>query len=158
MDESTVQSNAVPTVETIGSLLSDPNLIRQVASILGTTKATGATAASSAGSNEPLSPLSDPELLKKLPQVLSLLKPLLSAPPTVEATVEATAVADSAEPSEHIETAATPPSSIPKPNSHDACRDDLLLALKPFLSPERREAVDTILRIARLGNILKQLR
>ena len=40
----------------------------------------------------------------------------------------------------------------------DKYRDGLLLALRPFLSPERREALDTLLRIARLGSVLRQIR
>lgn len=36
-------------------------------------------------------------------------------------------------------------------------REALLCALKPFLSPSRREAVDTVLRVARLGELLQRL-
>ena len=36
-------------------------------------------------------------------------------------------------------------------------REALLCALKPFLSPARREAVDTVLRVARLRELLQGL-
>ena len=34
----------------------------------------------------------------------------------------------------------------------------LLLALKPFLSPHRQTAVDSIMRVSQLGHILQQLK
>lgn len=77
--------------------------------------------------------LSNPAMMAKLPQIMELLRPMIQAPPTRS-------------------------SSHPDPHkSPETCRNDLLLALKPFLSPERREAVDVILHIAQLGNILRQL-
>ena len=78
--------------------------------------------------------LGDPALLEKLPQIMATVKPLLATLPT------------------------TPPAQAAEPKSLPACRDHLLLSLKPFLSPTRRDAVDTILRIARLGEILGQLK
>ena len=86
--------------------------------------------------------LSDPAFLAKLPQMMSVLKPMLGAVP--------------ANPSP----AAVPTGAAGRGQSKPLadCRDDLLLALKPFLSPERREAVDSILRISRLGPVLRQIR
>ena len=79
--------------------------------------------------------LSNPALLEKLPQMLAVMKPLLSAPP---------------------------PPKKEEPHAHSGsvseCRDRLLLALKPFLTPARREAVDSILRISHLGSIFTQLK
>ena len=76
--------------------------------------------------------LSNPALMAKLPQMMSMLAPMLSSPPT--------------------------PHRNEAHKSAEDHRNDLLLALKPFLSPERCQAVDTILRIARLGTILRQIK
>ncbi len=72
-------------------------------------------------------PLSDPRLLSALPTVLSLLR------------------------------TTSPPRKKEGGGSRAECRDRLLIALKPFLSPERCAAVDTLLRISSLGNVLKKL-
>lgn len=74
--------------------------------------------------------LSNPELMSKLPQVMAMLKPMLG---------------EGASPS-------APHKGTPEEN-----RNALLLALKPFLSEDRQHAVDAILRIAKLGNVLRQL-
>ncbi len=74
--------------------------------------------------------LSNPALMAKLPQMMSMLGPMLSS--------------------------ASPPNTQSK--SSEDCRNDLLLALKPFLSPERCQAIDTMLRIAKLGTILRQIK
>lgn len=68
-------------------------------------------------------------LMEKLPGILSALRPLLSGMRTA---------------------------SLQKGNLSD--RDALLLALKPFLSPARQEAIDTILRVSRLGGVIKNLK
>lgn len=81
--------------------------------------------------------LSDPDLLKKLPQMMETLRPMLQ-----EAGVS------------------VPASAVGHTHGHSPsrnCRDDLLLALKPFLSPHRAEAVDMIIRLSRLGNVLGAL-
>ncbi len=158
MDE---QSNTTPAAsglptELIGNLLSNPALLQKLASVVGnlgqstnpapkeqntpeeeSTSPPSLPAMASGGLPSPdrLSALlSNPEMLEKLPQMLSVMKPMLAG------------------------------LSQPKPStpSHkqdpQTCRDNLLLSLKPFLSPERREAVDTILRISRLGTVLGQLK
>ena len=40
----------------------------------------------------------------------------------------------------------------------DRNREALLRALKPYLSPERRAAVDYLIRLARIGDALRALR
>ena len=42
-----------------------------------------------------------------------------------------------------------------KPSEGCAVREKLLLSLKPYLSPERAAAVDYLVRISRLGDILR---
>ena len=43
----------------------------------------------------------------------------------------------------------------PAQEDHRAC---LLRALKPYLSPSRREAVDTVLRLSQLSDVLARIR
>ena len=76
--------------------------------------------------------LSNPELMAKLPQMMSMLAPMLSS------------------------TQAPAQSNAPK--STEDYRNDLLQALRPFLSPERSQAIDAMLRIAKLGTILRQIK
>ncbi len=143
------ESPSPPSGEALQSLLSNPDLIQRVRGILSSTSdpplAEAPTKENSPPEpSPPSSPpidglsrlLSDPALLEKLPGILATVKPLLSALPTM----------------------AAPPATNAEPKSLPACRDHLLLSLKPFLSPARRDAVDTILRIARLGEVLGQLK
>lgn len=50
------------------------------------------------------------------------------------------------------------PSAPVREKSAEDRRRDLLLALKPFLSKSRGDAVDMILQISRLGNVLHLMR
>lgn len=75
------------------------------------------------------SALQNPELLSKLPAVMSLLKPMLG-------------------------TSAAEPDKPARPESE---RDRLLIALRPFLSKERQEMVESILRLSQLGDVLRHL-
>ena len=79
--------------------------------------------------------LSDPAMLEKLPQMIAVMKPLLGSL-----------------------TAPQPKQEKDTDQSPTACRNNLLLALKPFLSPHRRDAIDTMLRISHLGNVFSQLK
>ena len=45
-----------------------------------------------------------------------------------------------------------------KPSEACSVREKFLLSLKPYLSPERAAAVDYLVRIARLGDILHTLK
>lgn len=152
MDESiTDKATSLPNSEAglLGALLSNPELSGRLKSILSSVTEGKLSEEDAEGSREPPSTpkptgtdglsalLSDPTLLAKLPSILSIVKPLLSSisPST---------------PSPLNETDAK--------SGSPACRDNLLLALKPFLSPERRQAVDAMLRISKLGEILGQLK
>ena len=73
--------------------------------------------------------LGNPELMEKLPRMLAAVKPMLSAP-----------------------------ESPPREFSPEQKREALLLALKPFLSPERQRAVDTLLQVSHMGLLLKNLK
>ena len=160
MDDRTVNPPVVDPPKANGSttldaLLANPTLLQSVAKLLGGTSAPTqstedtpsptAPAALASESTAVLSDglaqaLSDPALMEKLPQMLALLKPMLEngTQPIVAEATPAIALAPSARRGQN-------------------CRDDLLLALKPFLSKERCEAVDAILRISRLGQVLRHL-
>lgn len=118
------EPTAFPTSDGIEKLLSNPDLLRTVI---------GGAGAESDGLSRVLS---DPALMAKLPAVIEMIKPMMSA----EASTNA-------------------PTTLPtqKPLPHNR-RDDLLLALKPFLSTDRAAAVDTLLRLAQLGSILQNLK
>lgn len=132
------EPSATPSTESLEKLLSNPELIRTIGSIMGAPSESSPDAPADDGLSRVLS---DPELMAKLPKVVEMLKPMLQSTPASTST-----------PAESIPTAARP--SAP-PHS---CRDDLLLALKPFLSPERAATIDVILRLGRLGSVLQALK
>lgn len=87
--------------------------------------------------------LANPELLARLPQIMAAIKPMLGSLPVAEHGAEkADEKAD--------EKKEPPPPTL--------CREQLLLALKPFLSRERCDAVDTILRLSKLGAVFQLLK
>lgn len=77
--------------------------------------------------------LSDPEIMSKLPEVISVLRPMLG-----DGTKQASPK------SEHT-------------HANDQ-RMALLCALKPYLSPKRCEAIDYFTRISKLGDMIKNLK
>lgn len=167
---------ASPLSGMLEGLLSNPEMLKRIGSIIGAmssaqpstpapdpsvqvavqdTSAVEETAESSAPEATPASAsginfmggdglaslLTDPSMLEKLPQIIAVMKPLMASMPPPKP---------------------SPPSHSSSPPSHSSspqdCRDNLLLALKPFLSPERRDAVDSIIRISKLGTVFKQLK
>lgn len=96
--------------------------------------------------------LSNPELMAKLPQMMAMLRPMLEQ-----------SNAGTAGSTDSIPETATPasvPASVPAqpaPKKPADQRTALLVALKPFLSEDRRNAVDAMLRISALGDVLRRL-
>jgi hypothetical protein len=93
--------------------------------------------------------LSSPELLSKIPTIIATLKPILellgNAPKT-----------EASEPSLPASSSPTDPRG--QKNSAISDRHSALLcAMKPYLSPERQQAIDYIIKLGRLGDILKTL-
>lgn len=136
----------------LGTLLSNPDLIRNISSMLGGTN-TGTTesAAPAPSSTPPLNNetvadgisrvLSNPEMMAKLPDVMKMLAPMMQQTQSAQG-------------------ASVPASATPSHGGgHDrrGCRNDLLLALKPFLSPERCRAIDMLLGLSRLGDVLQKM-
>lgn len=95
--------------------------------------------------------LSNPELLSKLPQMISLAKPLMSV------FSQSTQQTDGTDKS--VATVTPAPASA-QHNAKQHLPDNraaLLHAMKPYLSQERREAIDYIVKLEKLGEILKSL-
>ena len=150
-------SNSSPPTDAsalIGKLLSNPDLLRNLSSVLGAS-GTGTTPTSEA--QTPPSPpnvppaennqavadgisrvLSNPEMMAKLPDVMKMLAPM----------VQQTQAAPSL---------STLPAKEHGERDRRGCRNDLLIALKPFLSPERCRAIDMLLGLSRLGDALQKM-
>ena len=95
--------------------------------------------------------MSNPELIAKIPQLISFVTPLLSGflgshtETQKEGEIPAVSSVVSAQ------------KSPPKPMSHSDSRAALLCAIKPYLCADRQAAVDYIIKLSRLGEILKTL-
>ncbi len=118
-------------------------------SAAGATNATKSEPQSAAIGGDLLSSLlSSPELMTKLPSIIAAVKPFMEMM--------------SAQGSSAPEAAPTFAPSSPKlqgsPHRGDGdSRTALLCAMKPYLSAERRQAIDYIVKLGRLGDILKTL-
>lgn len=119
----------------------------------------GESAASSAAQN-PMgdvlsSLLSNPELLAKLPSLLSSMKPILDMLGGVGAAGTAQTSATASPP---VGAQSEPASEQDKSSDKKSdSRTALLCAMKPYLSPDRQNAIDYIVKLGRLGDILKSL-
>jgi len=114
------------------------------------------------GSGDILSSLlSNPELISKLPTIISSIKPIIEMLGSVGAvgSVGSTPVT----PSDFVEVSQNPDppeslhSAAVKHNGKSDSRTALLCAMKPYLSRDRQNAIDYIVKIGRLGDILKTL-
>lgn len=157
MDENASVGSATPQTSQIpqllNTLLANPELMGNIKKML-TSEPAGEKSASppdtqdtvpvsnSVGSDGLASLLSDPAVMAKLPGIIAAVKPLLADLPTAQ------------EPAHPVSSQMNTASSKSLP----VCRDNLLLALKPFLSPARCEAIDSMIRIAKLGELLGQLK
>ena len=98
--------------------------------------------------------LSNPELLIKLPSIISAAKPIIDIFSQSQRSVSI--------PASDSVAAGT---NLPTPqNSHSStagreveCRNALLCAMKPYLSRDRQNTIDYIVKLSRLGDILKTL-
>ena len=130
----------------LGSLLSNPDLLRNISQALGggaTTKEPSPSVplppTNSEGAVEGISRvLSNPEMMAKLPDVMKMLAPMVQG-------------------AQSLPPAPVPPSKENSERDRRGCRNDLLIALKPFLSPERCRAIDMLLGLSRLGDALQKM-
>ena len=119
----------------LGQILSNKELMSKIGEIAATNKPLSGESDSTKPLNESQQPveisslLSNPDITSKLPDVINVIKPLVSEG---------------------------------KSNGNgDASFDKrlgLLMAMKPYLSPKRCEAVDYIVRISKLSQTLKGLK
>ncbi len=94
---------------------------------------------------DPLSAmLANPEILAKLPQIISAARPILSS-----------LQSSTAQP--HSQDASHPPLSASQ-NTNSSPHTLLLSALKPYLSQSRQDALDGIVRITGLMEVMRMLR
>ncbi len=110
-----------------------------------------ASAAAPAAASVIPSFLSDPSLLQKLPQLLTLLKPLMQSSEKSEKGEKST---------EEEKDNAIPTASgriPPPPQKPRDRRIALLLALKPYLSSPRRESIDTLVTLCKWNDLLSGL-
>ena len=141
--ETTSPKTADPSA-LLGSLLSNPDLLRNISAMLGGgASAEQAPAAPPTASGDGVADgisrvLSNPEMMAKLPDVMKMLAPMVqgaqSSPPVPLS-----------------------PAREPEERDRRGCRNDLLIALKPFLSPERCRAIDMLLGLSRLGDALQKM-
>ena len=131
----------------LGKLLSSPDLVKNLSSVLGasgTADPTASVSASASAENvgEGISRvLSNPEMMAKLPDMMKMLAPMVQQGSSSGASVPAVAAA----------------SHGGGERDRRGCRNDLLVALKPFLSPERCRAIDMLLGLSRLGDALQKM-
>ena len=111
-----------------------------------------ASATTNAASGDILSSLlSNPELIAKLPAIISSIKPIIDM-----------LGKSAAQQNDSVAVAALPVDNAPSlPASRitqgSESRTALLCAMKPYLSEDRRNAIDYIVKLGRLGDILKTL-
>jgi len=111
--------------------------------------------------------LNDPQMMAKLPEVMAMLKPMMSDMASMSgmagavgseqggaegatAAVEAASVKPAQDGGVEAEAVIASPSK----RVHDR-RLALLKALRPYMSPRRQEAIDYILRMDRFGNMFR---
>ena len=138
----------------LSSLLSNPDLIRNISAMIG--KPGEGAIEKPATQSIPSQPiatnndavtagisrvLSNPEMMAKLPDVMKMIAPMMQQ---TQSPLGESAPASVA-------------SSQSEAKDRRGCRNDLLVALKPFLSPERCRAVDMLLGLSRLGDVLQKM-
>ena len=152
---SDIESNTPKPIDAsalLGSLLSNPDLLRNISSMIGKS-GEGATekpapqpiSSPSVANNDAVTDgisrvLSNPEMMAKLPDVMKMLAPMMQGVQSSQG-----------------ESSPTSASLQSGAKDRHGCRNDLLIALKPFLSPERCHAIDMLLGLSRLGDVLQKM-
>ena len=141
-NENTVNTPSPPLADIIGKLMSDPQILSTLSSVIGkgsNTKGQGdeknnieATAAEEA----PPSPPATDVLASRLPQMMEALAPMLSAGNEKKG---ADGILNGA---------------LSKQDDKRIC---LLRAIKPYVSRGRSEAIDYMIQISKLSELMKHL-
>lgn len=158
--------------DALSSILSNPELMSKISAIAGSLSGNSGGDSAGAVADAPppgnaapsglASALSNPQLLSKLPEVMATLAPMFSGNGEVR---EHNAFNGQNEQknAQKIDTAsensaASAPVAYLKTDAPSrAQRTALLCALKPYMSPRRREAIDYIIKIDRIGDLLHTL-
>lgn len=147
--------------DALSSILSNPELMAKISAIAGSLSGGEQSTVADApppGNAAPsglASALNNPQLLSKLPEVMATLAPILSGgngggeAQHGERSEQKNDVSD--------EGPSAPAASIKTDVPCRAHRTALLCALKPYMSPRRREAIDYIIKIDRIGDLLHTL-
>ncbi len=120
--------------ELLTGLMNDPKVMEKLSGIMADIQTVKAPTDGEASAESSLSDvLANPELMAKLPEVISVLRPMVSG---------------------------TSPSNGPRDSQKNAAdrRLALLYALKPYLSDRRCEAIDYIARMSKMGDMMKNLK
>ena len=96
--------------------------------------------------------LSNPELLAKLPTIIATVKPLMEAFSQSNSSSAQKAIA-SPDAAKGTVISSSPSKASRSVGNHAA----LLCALKPYLSEDRCRAIDYIIKLEKLGDVLKTL-
>ena len=97
--------------------------------------------------------LRDPQMMAKLPDMIAMLKPLMGNSSGSDAAIAAEE--KPREPEQVPPGASLPASPSGKGKGCRERRIALLCALRPYLSPRRREAIDYILRMDKMGKLFR---
>ena len=137
----------------LGSLLSNPDLMRNISSMLGKSEDGAAERTVAQPINAPpighgdamtdgiSRVLSNPEMMAKLPDVMRMIAPMMQQ----------------TQPARGESSPSPATSSQSEAKDRRGCRNDLLIALKPFLSSERCRAIDMLLGLSRLVDVLQKM-
>ena len=130
-NQGTPSPDGIP--ELLNTILLNREVMDKISAIVGTPSKDGNSKSTDTTATGPESILSDPSIMAKLPEVISVLRPMLG---------------NVGHEKEHTKS---------PPHAGDR-RMALLFALKPYLSPRRCEAIDYITRISRLGDVMKNFK
>ena len=154
-DSSTVSSGSDYLSELIRSVSAESQAEPQ--------RSEGTESAKGAGADVLSSLLSNPELIAKLPSIIATVKPIIEllGSGALNGAASRPAPQKDAQPTfSQIpwgEDKAAPVSVSHSERKGGDRRADLLCALKPYLCEERRRAIDYVIKLDRLGDVLKSL-
>ncbi len=139
---------------------SEPSQDEMLSAILQKLTSQNNTASVNSGNDNPMgsilsSLLSNPEMLAKLPALLSSVKPIIDMLGTGSLSSPVSASVSTPIPASASQ--AAPVSLTASQNKGADSRTALLCAMKPYLSRDRQNAIDYIIKLGRLGDILKTL-
>lgn len=131
MEENTLNTPSPDLSAILGEILSNKELMNKIDEIVGKTNTQNKDALPTTQTSDIDSLLANPEIIAKLPNVIGAIKPLLSVDGVKDSDIKAPATDK---------------------------RLALLLALKPYLSPKRCEAIDYFAKMSKLSQTVKGLK